>query len=109
MEADKLYEEFKKYEKDGFYLHAEKEHVMRTIKSLLDMGTKYGHLACPCRLATGNKEDDADILCPCTYCKDDIVEHGACFCLLFVREDFKDDVDFYPDIEDRRPPEMVKF
>ncbi len=109
MTANKLHEEFKKHEKDGLFLHADEDHRMRTINSLISMGEKYGHLACPCRLATGKKEDDADIICPCVYCKDDVEEFGACFCLLFVKEDFKDDKEFYPDIDDRRPIEMIKF
>jgi ferredoxin-thioredoxin reductase catalytic subunit len=28
---------------------------------------RYGYMCCPCRLAAGNREKDADIICPCQY------------------------------------------
>lgn len=108
MNQKELVEQFKTLEEKGYYLHADTEHTLATIDSLLANKEKYSLLACPCRLATGNPEDDADIICPCVYCKEDIEEFGACYCLLFVSEDFKDDPTFYPEIDDRRPPEKVK-
>ncbi len=108
MNQNELHNYLKTFEKDGFYLHADEEHRLRTIDSLLANHEKYNNLACPCRLATGNMEDDEDIICPCVYCKEDLDEFGACYCLLFVKDDFKDDPSFFPDIDDRRPPEKVK-
>ncbi len=108
MDEKHLLDYFKTFEKDGLYLHADEEHRMATINSLLENKKKYNSLACPCRLATGKPEDDADIACPCVYCKDDVEEFGACFCLLFVKEEYKDDPEFYPDIDDRRPADKIK-
>ncbi len=108
MNQNEVIDYLKSFEKDGFYLHADQEQVENTVKSLLANQEKYGHLACPCRLATGDMADDEDIICPCIYCKDDIEEFGSCYCLLLVKETFKDDPTFFPDIDDRRPPEKVK-
>ncbi len=108
MNRNELNDYLKTFEKDGFFLHADEEHRHATMDSLLANNEKYGHLACPCRLATGETQDDEDIICPCIYCKDDVEEFGACYCLLVVKEEFKDDLHFFPDIDDRRPPEKNK-
>ena len=48
---------------------------------------RYGYPACPCRLASGNKEEDLDIICPCDYRDPDLDEYGACYCSLYVSEE----------------------
>lgn len=92
-----------KAEKKGFYLHADKEHCIETAESLLLNQNRYGYMNCPCRLAKDNKVQDADIICPCKYCEEDIQEQGACFCTFFVSEENKDDASFFPEVDDRRP------
>lgn len=94
-------------EPKGYYLHADAEHCLETAESLLDNQKRYGYLCCPCRLACDNKEKDTDIVCPCEYRDADVEEYGACFCTLFVSEAHRDDPDFYPDVDERRPPEKM--
>lgn len=93
-------------EQKGYFLHADEEHCLATAESLLENKQRYGYLCCPCRLAT-SLDKDKDIVCPCVYRDDDIREYGACFCTLFVDADHRDDPEFFPDIEERRPPENM--
>ncbi len=108
MNQNDVIEYLKGFEKEGMYLHADEEHMKNTVNSLIENHKRYGQLTCPCRLATGEIEDDKDIVCPCEYAKADVEEFGACFCILLVRDIFKDSPEFFPDIDDRRPPEKVK-
>ena len=48
---------------------------------------RYGYWACPCRLASGKREKDLDIICPCDYRDDDLNEFGCCYCSLYVSYD----------------------
>ena len=68
---------------------------------------RFGYMACPCRLAYGEKARDIDIVCPCYYRDPDIKEHGACFCALYVNEDWIEGRKPNKSIEDRRPPGFV--
>ena len=52
-------------------------------------------------------DKDKDIICPCIYRDADIHEYGACFCTLFVDAEHRDDPDFFPDVDERRPPENM--
>ncbi len=109
MNRQEMMELFKVFEeKHNYALHADVVHRDATIDSLLDNAKKYGYPVCPCRLATGNKEEDADIVCPCEYCVEDVEECGACYCLLFVKKEFADNPEFYPDIDERRPADKVQ-
>jgi len=49
------------------------------VKGLLTNEKRYGYQACPCRLASGRKEEDLDIVCPCDYRDADVVEFDACY------------------------------
>lgn len=72
--------------KKGIYLNPKQDITSRLIKSLLVNQRKYGYRVCPCRLASGDKETDRDIICPCDYRDADIEEFGNCFCALYVNE-----------------------
>lgn len=95
-------------ETKGFYLHADMEHCIGTAESLLISLEKHGYMCCPCRLATGCPNSDSDMICPCAYRDEDVIEFGACYCSLFVSEEHKDDPEFFPDVDERRPPEKFK-
>ena len=90
----------------GLYLHADKDHCLETAKNLLENKAKYGYMNCPCRLPKEDIKQDIDIICPCKYREEDIQEQGACFCIFFVSEENKDNVDFFPEVDDRRPLEL---
>ena len=43
------------------------EFTKELVKGILVNEKRYGYWNCPCRLASGNKEEDLDIICPCDY------------------------------------------
>jgi ferredoxin-thioredoxin reductase catalytic subunit len=66
-------------------------------------GQRYGYWACPCRLATGIRKEDLDIICPCDYRDIDINQFNACFCGLYVSYDAAHGKKTISSIPDRRP------
>jgi len=70
---------------NGFRLNPDKKTVERVLKGLLANEKKHGRKYCPCRRISGSAEEDAKIICPCVYHKDEIAKDGHCFCNLFVR------------------------
>lgn len=58
------------------------------IKGLTIRKIKTGYAYCPCRVVTGNVENDAKIICPCIYHEEEIRKHGICHCGLFVSKDY---------------------
>lgn len=68
-----------------------------------------GYQSCPCRLASGDRELDRDIICPCDYAPDDIKDFGACYCNLYLRSDFYETInEKFVKIPERRPLEKEK-
>ena len=88
---------------DGHYLNPDVDFTKELIKSLLINQKRYGYWACPCRLASGIREKDADIICPCVYRDPDVEEFGACYCALYVSKDIKDGKKEAEPIPERRP------
>jgi len=79
-EVDQLYEKLKKEaEAGGYHLNPDVEMTRALVKGLLTNEKRYGYQACPCRLASGRKEEDLDIVCPCDYRDADVVEFDACY------------------------------
>jgi ferredoxin-thioredoxin reductase catalytic chain len=79
-EVDRLYERLKKEaEAGGYHLNPDVEMTRALVKGLLTNEKRYGYQACPCRLASGRKEEDLDIVCPCDYRDADVVELDACY------------------------------
>jgi len=67
-EIDRLHERLKAEARDaGYHLNPDAEFTRGLVESLIINERRYGYWACPCRLASGNKEDDLDIICPCDY------------------------------------------
>jgi ferredoxin-thioredoxin reductase catalytic subunit len=86
-EVDELYERLKKInEPKGYLFNGEKEKTFELLRSLLTNKDRYGYMACPCRLASGDREKDRDIMCPCDYREPDVKEFGSCYCGLYVSE-----------------------
>jgi ferredoxin-thioredoxin reductase catalytic subunit len=63
----------------GYHLNPDPEVTRALVNGLLINEKRYDYRACPCRLASGVKEQDIDIVCPCDYRDADIVEFGNCF------------------------------
>lgn len=90
-DIEKFYNKLKKDTEDGGYnLNPDKEFVLDLIQGLLTNEERYGYQSCPCRLAEGTKEKDLDIICPCDYRDPDLAEHGACYCALYVTQEWID-------------------
>lgn len=68
----------------GYNLNPDADFVSGLVKGLLTNERRYGYRACPCRLASGDKAEDLDLICPCDYRDADITEFGACYCALYV-------------------------
>ncbi|MBN2603666.1 MAG: ferredoxin:glutaredoxin reductase [Candidatus Thermoplasmatota archaeon] len=104
-EIDKLYNKLDKdAEASGYHLNPDKEFTKELVKSLIINESRYGYWACPCRLASGNKREDLDIICPCDYRDSDVEEYGACYCALYVSKDIKEGNKTPGSIPERRTP-----
>lgn len=71
----------------GYFLNPDKEFVFDLCAGLLTNEKRFGYTACPCRLASGVREKDLDIICPCDYRDSDIEKYGACYCGLYVSKE----------------------
>ena len=108
MDAAQLYETLKKIqEPKGFFFNRDKSWVMEILNDLLVNKERYGYMACPCRLASGDREQDRDIVCPCAYREADIKEYGSCYCSLYVSRDWNEDRIEHLYVPERRPPEKM--
>ncbi|MBP1743134.1 MAG: Rubredoxin-type Fe(Cys)4 protein [Firmicutes bacterium] len=80
-----LYEKIKKQaEESGYFLNPDAEFCKDLAEGLLVNQERYGYMLCPCRLTSGERLKDLDIICPCDYRDADITEFGACYCALYV-------------------------
>jgi len=108
MDAQTLFEKLRKVqEPKGYFFNTDREKVMDLLEALLTNKDRYGYMACPCRLAAGDREKDRDIICPCVYREPDVEEFGSCYCALYVSEDWntgKIEKEYVPE---RRPPEKM--
>jgi ferredoxin-thioredoxin reductase catalytic subunit len=110
MDARQLYEQLKKLqEPKGYYFNTDMEMTMPLMESLLINKQRLGYMACPCRLANGELENDRDIICPCVYREADVREYDACFCGLYVSKEFNDGTVDKRFVPERRPPEKILF
>ena len=66
----------------GFVLNPEIDRLNLVIKGLHNNTVKHGAAYCPCRIRTGNPENDDNIICPCAFHKDEIKQQGFCHCYL---------------------------
>ena len=71
----------------GYNVNPDESFSRALAEGLLVNEKRYGYQSCPCRLASGNRKEDLDIICPCIYRDEDISEFGACYCGLYVNED----------------------
>jgi ferredoxin-thioredoxin reductase catalytic chain len=80
MTVVQLYDTLRKIqEPKGYFFNREREKVFDLLSALLFNRERYGYMCCPCRLASGDREWDRDIVCPCAYRDDDIREYGRCY------------------------------
>src|SRR5271157_1815147 len=92
-------------ESAGYHLNPDREFTLGLIEGMMVNERRYGYWACPCRLASGVKKEDLDIICPCDYRDPDVAEYGTCYCGLYVSQDVVDGKRKVTRIPERRPPE----
>ncbi|MDM8526094.1 ferredoxin-thioredoxin reductase catalytic domain-containing protein [Desulfococcaceae bacterium HSG8] len=108
MEIEKLYEMLKKtQEEKGYFFSKDKDRVSELLAALLTNKERYGYMACPCRLASEDRDKDKDIICPCVYRTPDVEEYGSCYCNLYVSEEWNEEKIPHDYVPERRPPEKM--
>jgi ferredoxin-thioredoxin reductase catalytic chain len=110
MDVEKLYEALRKVqEAKGYYFNKDKERTFELLENLMINKDRYGYMACPCRLASGDREWDKDIICPCVYREPDVEEYGSCYCNLYVSQEWNEEKFPHDYVPERRPPEKIRF
>ena len=72
---------------DKFVLSSDKEIVDDVATGVLENEKTKGFKYCPCRLPTGDKKKDLELICPCNFkIQETWKDRGECWCSLFVRE-----------------------
>ncbi|MDY6892817.1 MAG: ferredoxin-thioredoxin reductase catalytic domain-containing protein [Chloroflexota bacterium] len=103
-EVDEHYERLNRAaESRGYHLNPDIEFTKELVEGLITNRKRYGYQACPCRLASGNKEADRDIICPCVYRDPDLEEYDSCFCGLYVSQAVIDGEKSVRVVPERRP------
>jgi ferredoxin-thioredoxin reductase catalytic subunit len=91
----------------GYHLNPDVEFTKSLIRGILTNEARYGYWNCPCRLSSGSKEEDLDIICPCDYRDPDLDEYGCCYCALYVSEAAlkgEKQIASIPERKGRKPP-----
>ena len=83
ISAEKVQRAYERLNRDagagGYHLNPDPGFVGPLIEGLLTNEQRFGYGSCPCRLASGNKDEDLDVICPCDYRDADLEEYGACY------------------------------
>ena len=110
MNEKELYEMLRKVqEPKGFFFNKDLERVFDLLKGLLINKERYGYMCCHCRLATGDRNLDQDIICPCIYRPPDVEEYGSCYCNLYVTQEWNASEGSPPYVPERRPPSKLPY
>ena len=92
----------------GYHFNENRERTFELLRGLLTNKKRYGYMACPCRLASGDKEPDRDIICPCEYRQPDVKEYGSCYCALYVAPEWNSGTLEKQEVPERRSLEKVR-
>lgn len=87
----------------GWHVNPDVEFVDDLASGLATNYNRYGYYLCPCRDGDGNRETDADIICPCEYNPADQAEYGHCLCGLYLSAEFAESGRTPESIPERRP------
>ena len=108
-QIDQVYLRLKKEaEAGGYHLHPDVGFTKDLIRGLLVNEARYGYWNCPCRLSSGDRAADLDIICPCDYRDPDLGDYGACYCALYVSAEIAAGKKEAQPIPERRPPKEVR-
>ncbi len=110
MDVHQLYDMLRKIqEPSGYFFNNDHALVLELLNGLLLNKNRYGYMSCPCRLASGERNKDNDIVCPCEYREPDVKEYGSCYCGLYVSKDWNAGKIPHAYVSERRPPEKMPF
>ena len=108
MEIEALYENLRKLqEPKGYFFNKDRTRTLELLAALLVNKQRYGYMACPCRLAAGDRGRDKDIVCPCIYREPDVREFGSCYCNLYVSADWNAGLIAREYVPERRPADKL--
>jgi ferredoxin-thioredoxin reductase catalytic chain len=93
----------------GYYFNKDRDRALDLLAGLLVNRDRYGYMCCPCRLASGDREGDRDIICPCAYREADIREFGSCYCNLYVTPDWNEGKCPVLYVPERRSPDKFRY
>ena len=96
-------------EPKGYAVNRDRELVDDLLTGLLTNRERYGYMSCPCRLASGDREKDRDIICPCAYREADVRDYGRCYCSLYVTQDWNEGRIPEVCVPERRPPDRFPW
>jgi ferredoxin-thioredoxin reductase catalytic chain len=107
---EEMYERLKKVNEARGYFFSKNDTLARElIAGLLTNKERYGYMCCPCRLASGDRDTDKDIICPCDYREADVKEYGSCYCNLYVSKEWNEGMVLNVPVPERRPAERVSW
>jgi len=110
MNVDELYQRLKSLqEPKGYFFNKDRERVNDILEGLLTNKERYGYMSCPCRLASGDRQKDKDIICPCAYREQDVAEYGSCYCNLYVSREWNEGEIPHDYVPERRPADKMPF
>lgn len=98
----------KSQEPKGYFFNHDEERTLELLQALLVNKKRYGYMACPCRLASGDRAWDQDIFCPCLYREQDVQEYGSCYCNLYASKAWNENRIAHAYVPERRPFEKIK-
>lgn len=108
MNAEELYLKLKELQEPrGYFFNRDRQRVDGILEGLLTNKERYGYMCCPCRLASGDRQKDKDIICPCAYREQDAAEYGSCYCNLYVSREWNEDKIPRAYVPERRPADKM--
>ena len=91
-------------EVSGYHLNPDPDMALMLLRGLVMNLDRYGYPGCPCRLMSGKKIEDLDLICPCDYRDEDLVKYGTCYCNLYISKAVKEGKEPSHSIPERRLP-----
>ncbi|MGA1868389.1 MAG: ferredoxin-thioredoxin reductase catalytic domain-containing protein [bacterium] len=109
-EIEQLYDMLRRVqEPKGYFFNKDITRTFELLEALILNKNRYGYMCCPCRLASGDREQDKDIICPCVYRAPDVEEYGSCYCNLYVSEKWNKEEIPHVYVPERRRPEKMPY